>query len=79
MTLRHHFAALLRTHRGERDRVAIANAVGGHRDYITAYEEGDMLPRLPVYIRLCRAYNLTLAQRAELDEIAAGMSAGGEA
>ncbi len=71
--LRHRFAQLLRTHRGERDHVAIAKAVGTHSDYLLAYEAGDMLPPMPVYVRLCRWYNLSLTQRAELDELAAGM------
>ena len=74
--LHHRFGQLLRHHRGERDHIAVAKAVGVNRDYILAYEAGDMLPPLPVYVRLCKWYGLTLAQRAELDELAAGMGVG---
>lgn len=71
--LRHRFGALLRHHRGERGFIVVAKAVGVNRYDILGYEAGDMVPPLPVYVRLCRHYGLTLAQRAELDELAAGM------
>jgi len=73
MTLRQRFAALLRQHRGEREPSEAAHAVGVYTSNVLDYEDGYMLPPLPVYIRLCRWYGLTPAQRAELDEIAAGM------
>lgn len=79
MTLAKQFGALMEAHRSLRPVAAVARKVGCSARTIANMEEGLSLPRLPVYIRLCRAYNLTLAQRAELDEIAAGMSAGGEA
>lgn len=74
--LRHRFATLLRHHRGERDHVVVAKAIGANRDHMLGYETGGMLPPLPVYVRLCKWYGLTLAQRAELDELAAGMGVG---
>ena len=73
MTLRQRFATLLRQHRGERTLDAVADAVGAHASDLLWYETGGDLPPLPVYIRLCRWYGLTPAQRAELDEIVAGM------
>ena len=74
--LRHRFGHLLRHHRGQRDYIVVAKAAGVHSDYVLAYEAGDMVPPLPVYVRLCKWYGLTLAQRAELDELAAGMGVG---
>lgn len=79
MTLRQRFATLLRQHRGERALDATADAVGAHASDVLWYEAGGELPPLPVYVRLCRWYGLTPAQRAELDEIVAGMGTGGAA
>lgn len=76
MTLRQRFATLLRQHRGERNSLTVANAIGCGEAALLDYEDGHLLPPLPVYIRLCRWYGLTPAQRAELDEIVAGMGVG---
>lgn len=78
-TLNHHFATLMRHHREQAKLTAVdtAGKVGCSARTIANMEDGLSLPRLPVYVRLCRLYGLSLAQRAELDEVAAGMSAGG--
>lgn len=76
-TLSNRFGDLMKQHRDERPINVIADRVGCNPRVISNMEAGVTLPRLPTYVRLCRAYNLTLAQRAELDEVAAGMSAGG--
>lgn len=76
MTLRQRFATLLRQHRGERNSLTVANAIGCGEATLLDYEVGHLLPPLPVYIRLCRWYGLTPAQRVELDEIVAGMGVG---
>lgn len=76
-TLNHRFGELMKQHRDERPIAVIAERAGCQPRVISNMEAGLTLPRLPTYIRLCRAYNLTLAQRAELDEIAAGMAVGG--
>jgi len=72
MTLKQRFGELMRQHRDIRPAEAVARKVGCSGPSIANMEKGEGWPRLPVYIRLCRFYGLTPAQRAELDEIAAG-------
>lgn len=73
MTLNQRFGELMKRHRDGRTMSAVARKVGCNPQTIANMEAGDSLPRLSTYVRLCRAYGLTLAQRAELDEIAAGV------
>ena len=75
MTYLERFATLMKQHRDDRPVVNIAKRVGCNRRTIENMEAGRSLPSLPFYVRLCRAYGLTAAQRAELDEIAAGVPA----
>ena len=77
-TLTTRFGDIMKQHRDARPINVIAERVGCNPRVISNMEAGETLPRLPTYIRLCRAYSLTPAQRAELDEIAAGMAAGSE-
>lgn len=74
MTLIRKFGKLMETHRDGRSLNYVAGKVGCDARTISNMEEGRSVVRLPVYIRLCRVYGLSLAQRAELDEIAAGMA-----
>ena len=76
-TLSNRFGELMKQHRDARPIAVIAERAGCQPRVISNMEAGLTLPRLPTYIRLCRTYNLSPAQRAELDEIAAGMAAGG--
>lgn len=82
-TLSKRFGEIMKQHRDERPIAVIADRAACKPRVISNMEAGITLPRLPTYVRICRAYNLTLAQRAELDELAAGMVAkdddGGEA
>lgn len=79
MTLKQRFGELMKEHRSLRPKEAVGREVGCTGASIGNMEAGEGWPRLPVYIRLCRFYGLSLAQRAELDEIAAGAAAeGGE-
>lgn len=73
-TLYKRFGEIMKQHRDERPINVIADRAGCNPRVISNMEAGRTMPRLPTYIRLCRTYNLTLAQRAELDEIAAGMA-----
>ena len=75
MTLLERFGQLMEQHRDGRTLNYVAGKVGCDARTISNMEEGRSIVRLPVYVRLCRVYGLTLAQRAELDEIAAGMGA----
>lgn len=76
MSLASRFGQLMQEHRQLRPVATVARKVGCSARTIANMEEGKSMPRLPVYVRLCRWYNLTLAQRAELDELAAGMGVG---
>lgn len=73
MTPRVHFAQLLTAYRDGRPATYVAEKVGCDARTILNLEAAKSVPRLPVYVRLCRLYGLSLAQRAELDNIAAAM------
>lgn len=75
MSLTVQFGKKMRDYRDDRPVNVIADRVGCGRRAIENMEAGRTLPRLQVYVRLCRAYKLTLPQRAELDEIASGIAA----
>lgn len=76
MTHRERFGERMKHHRDTRTVTGVAGKIGCDRKSIENMEAGRSFPRLPVYIRLCRYYGLTPAQRAELDEIASGAAEG---